>query len=83
MLGCFRVCGPSCMFAPRGATNEASMADENQALLEAIDKLTEAVDGLEDVVKAHPNAQTKAKMTEYLAKVQEGLDGMFELFPDN
>ena len=30
------------------------MADENNALLEAIDKLTEAVDGLEDAVKAHP-----------------------------
>ena len=59
------------------------MADENDALLQAIDKLTEAVDGLEDLVKAHPNAQIKTKMTGYLAKVQEGLDGMFELFPEN
>jgi len=59
------------------------MANENDALLQAIDKLTEAVDGLEDVVKAHPNAQTKAKMTEFLTKVQEGLDGMFELLPDS
>lgn len=58
------------------------MADENDALLEAIDKLTEAVDGVEEVAKAHPNAETKAKVTEYLAKVQEGLDGMFKLFPD-
>lgn len=58
------------------------MADENDALLEAIDKLTEAVDGVEDVIKSHPNAETKAKVTEYLAKVQEGLDGMFALFPD-
>ena len=58
------------------------MADENQALLEAIDSLTEAVDGLETVIKAHPNAETKAKVTECLGKVQEGLDGLFKLFPD-
>ena len=32
------------------------MADENDALLEAIDKLTEAVDSVEDAIKAHPNA---------------------------
>ena len=43
------------------------MADENDALLEAIDKLTEAVDGVEDAIKAHPNAETKAKITEYLS----------------
>jgi hypothetical protein len=61
---------------------EDPMADENAALLEAIDKLTEAVDGVEDALKAHPNAETKAKVTEYLAKVQEGLDSMFKLFPD-
>ena len=58
------------------------MADENDALLEAIDKLTEAVDGVEDENKAHPNAETKAKVTEYLAKVQEGLDGLLKLLPD-
>ena len=58
------------------------MADENDALLEAIDKLTEAVDGLEDVAKAHPNEETKAKVTECLAKVQVGLDGLLKLFPD-
>jgi hypothetical protein len=58
------------------------MADENDALLEAIDKLTEAVDGVEDTIKAHPNAETKAKVTAALAKVQEGLDSMFALFPD-
>ena len=59
------------------------MADENAALLEAIDKLTEAVDGLEDVAKAHPNAEIKARVTECLAKVQEGLDGLFGMFPDS
>lgn len=59
------------------------MADNNDALLEAIDKLTEAVDGVEDAVKSHPNADVKAKVTQYLAKVQEGLDGMFTLFPDS
>lgn len=58
------------------------MADESDALSQAIDKLTEAVDGLEDVAKAHPNAETKAKVTECLAKVQEGLDGLFKLLPD-
>ena len=58
------------------------MAEENDALLEAIDRLTEAVDGVEDASKAHPNAATKAKVTECLAKVQEGLDGLFKLFPD-
>jgi hypothetical protein len=63
--------------------NEAPMANDNNALLEAIDKLTEAVDGVEDAVKSHPDAQIKAKVTELLAKVQEGLDGMFQLFPDN
>jgi hypothetical protein len=62
---------------------EPPMADENDALLEAIDKLTEAVDGLEDVAKAHPNAGTKAKVAESLAKVQEGLDDLFKLFPDS
>ena len=50
------------------------MANENNALLEAIDKLTEAVDGLEDAVKAHADAETKAKVTECLAQVQKGLD---------
>ena len=59
------------------------MADESDALSQAIDKLTEAVDGLEDVAKAHPNAETKAKVTECLAKVQEGLDGLFKLLPDS
>lgn len=58
------------------------MADEHQALVEAIDRLTEAVDGVEDAVKAHTNPETKAKVTECLAKVQEGLDGLFKLFPD-
>ena len=59
------------------------MAGENDPLLEAIDKLTEAVDSLEDVAKTHPNAQIKAKVTECLAKIQVGLDGLFELFPDS
>ena len=58
------------------------MADENQALLEAIDSLTDAVDGVEAAIKDHPNAETKAKVTECLSKVQEGLDGLFKLFPD-
>ena len=58
------------------------MANENNALLEAIDKLTEAVDGLEDAVKAHADAETKAKVTECLAQVQKGLDGLFALFPE-
>jgi hypothetical protein len=43
------------------------MADDNAALMEAIDKLTEAVDGVEDAAKAHPDAQIKTKVTEYLA----------------
>lgn len=58
------------------------MADENAALLEAIDKLTEAVDGVENVIEKHPNADTRAKVTQCLAKVQEGLDGLFQLFPE-
>ena len=58
------------------------MADENEALVEAIDKLTEAVDGVEDAIKAHTNTETKAKVAECLTKVQEGLDGLFKLFPD-
>ena len=58
------------------------MADDSDALLEAIDKLTEAVDGVEDAAKTYPNAEIKPKVTECLAKVQEGLDGMFKLFPD-
>ena len=58
------------------------MADENAALLEAIDKLTDAVDGVEDAIEKHPNADTRAKVTQYLAKVQEGLDGLFQLFPE-
>jgi hypothetical protein len=58
------------------------MANENDALLEAIDKLTEAVDGVEDAAKSHPNADIKTKVTALLAKVQEGLDGMFALFPE-
>ena len=59
------------------------MADNNDALLEAIDKLTEAVDGLEDAANSHPNADTKAKVTALLGKIQEGLDGLFALFPDS
>ena len=79
----FRASKPSCMVA--GGRNKRGYHGRRESTLccEAVDKLTEAVDGLEDVVKAHQNAQTKAKMTEYLAKVQEGLDGMFELFPEN
>ena len=70
-------------YAIESTTKEAIMANDNNQLFEAIDKLTEAVDGVETALQSVSDAATKTKVTEALAKIQEGLDPLLEMLPQS
>jgi hypothetical protein len=47
------------------------MPDDNGAVLEAIEKLEQATEALEDAINAHPDSELKVKLKKTLPKLRE------------
>lgn len=58
------------------------MAEETDAVLDAIDRLEEAADTLEEAINAHPQAAIKAKLAENLPKLQAVIDNLNQQYSE-